>query len=164
MKLGLGIRKIAAMGLVVLASACATAEPGADLAATDRTPGFNQAMLDVNIALDRNLLRPAAQGYDAVTPTTIKHLLGNGFSHLELPGDFINHLLQGEIDPALAMLGRFRIRPSEAGDRFRSYARQERRRGGQLLRPAYCRTNHDPGCGGRHRRLRAEPDHLYWVR
>ncbi len=109
MKLGFGIRKIAAMGLVVLASACATAEPGADLAATDRTPGFNQAMLDVNIALDRNLLRPAAQGYDAVTPTTIKHLLGNGFSHLELPGDFINHLLQGEIDPALAMLGRFTL-------------------------------------------------------
>lgn len=109
MTLSDGIRKIAVLGMVVAVSACATAGPDAELAATDRTPGFNRAMLDVNIALDRTVLRPVAQGYDAVTPTTIKHLIGNGFSHLELPGDFINHLLQGEIDPALATLGRLTL-------------------------------------------------------
>ena len=66
-------------------------------------------MLDVNLVLDRNLLRPVAQGYDFATPALVKHLLGNGFSHLDLPADFANYLMQGEIDPALEVLGRFTI-------------------------------------------------------
>ncbi len=90
-------------------AACATADPQAELSATDPHEEFNRTMLDFNLALDRNLLRPAAQGYDFVTPALFKHLLGNGFSHLELPGDFINYLIQGEINPALETLGRFTI-------------------------------------------------------
>lgn len=103
------VRKLGALALVVVLSACATAEPGADLSATDRTQGFNRQMLKVNLALDKAVLRPAAQGYDAVTPTLVKHLLGNGFSHLDLPGDFVNYVLQGEVKLALATLGRFTI-------------------------------------------------------
>jgi phospholipid-binding lipoprotein MlaA len=103
------IRGCAALALALTVSACATADPQADLSATDTHPGFNQRMLDFNLALDRNILRPAAQGYDIVTPTTIKHILGNGFSHIDLPADFVNYLLQGEINPALETLGRFTI-------------------------------------------------------
>jgi len=103
------IRRSAAMALTVAVAACATAEPGADLSATDPHEAFNQRMLKFNIALDRNVLRPAAQGYDFITPATIKHMLGNGFSHLDLPADFANYLFQGEIDPALETLGRFTI-------------------------------------------------------
>lgn len=103
------VRRVAAFALVATLSACATAEPGADLSATDRNTGFNRKMLDVNLALDKNVLRPVAQGYDIVTPTLVKHLLGNGFSHLDLPGNFINYLLQGEINPALETLGRFTL-------------------------------------------------------
>lgn len=103
------VRRVAAFALVAALSACATAEPGADLSATDRNQGFNRKMLDVNLVLDKNVLRPAAKGYDVVTPALIKHLLGNGFSHLDLPGDFINYLLQGEINPALETLGRFTL-------------------------------------------------------
>ena len=102
-------RRIAALTLVISISACATAEPGADLSATDRNQGFNRAMLDFNMALDRNVLRPVSQGYDFVTPTLVKHLLGNGFSHLDLPADFVNYLLQGEINLALETLGRFTL-------------------------------------------------------
>lgn len=100
-------RPLAVVALLGL-TACATADPS-DLSATDRHPGFNRAMHDFNVGLDRNLLRPAAQGYDFVTPTLFKHLIGNGFSHLELPADFVNFLLQGEVDPALETLGRFTI-------------------------------------------------------
>ena len=100
-------RCVAATGLLALA-ACATAEPG-DLSDTDKTTGFNRAMHEFNLALDRNVLRPAAKGYDFVTPALFKHLIGNGFSHLELPGDFINYVLQGEVDPALETLGRFTV-------------------------------------------------------
>ena len=90
-------------------AACATADPQAELSATDPHEEFNRTMLDFDLALDRNLLRPIAQGYDFVTPALFKHLLGNGFSHLELPGEFVNYLIQGEINPALETLGRFTI-------------------------------------------------------
>ena len=103
------IRRCLALATILGVAACATADPQAELSATDTHEGFNRKMLDFNLALDRNVLRPAAQGYDVVTPTLVKHLLGNGFSHLELPADFINYLLQGEIDPALETLGRFTI-------------------------------------------------------
>jgi len=102
------ISRCCAAVLVLALGACATADPN-DLSATDRHTGFNRAMHDFNLAMDRNVLRPAAQGYDAVTPTLFKHLIGNGFSHLELPADFVNFVLQGEVDPALETLGRFTI-------------------------------------------------------
>jgi phospholipid-binding lipoprotein MlaA len=103
------VRGCLAFAAVLGVAACATADPGAELSATDTHEGFNRNMLDFNLALDRNVLRPAAQGYDFVTPALVKHLLGNGFSHLDLPGDFANHLMQGEIEPALETLGRFTI-------------------------------------------------------
>jgi phospholipid-binding lipoprotein MlaA len=103
------IRRIAAMALALAIAGCATADPQVDLSATDTHQAFNQRMLDFNLALDRNLLRPAAQGYDFITPATVKHMIGNGFSHIDLPADFVNYLLQGEISSALDTLGRFTI-------------------------------------------------------
>ena len=102
-------RRCLALAAALGVAACATADPQAELSATDPHEGFNREMLEVNLALDRNVLRPVAQGYDFVTPALVKHLLGNGFNHLDLPGDFANYLMQGEIDPALETLGRFTI-------------------------------------------------------
>ena len=104
-----GVRRCLALAAVLGIAACATADPQANLSATDTDEAFNRKMLEVNLVLDRNLLRPVAQGYDAATPALVKHLLGNGFNHLALPRDFINYLIQGEIDPALETLGRFTI-------------------------------------------------------
>ena len=103
------IRRCLALVAILGVGACATADPQAELSATDPYEEGNRKMLDFNLALDRNVLRPVAQGYDVVTPTLVKHLLGNGFNHLDLPADFVNYLLQGEIDPALETLGRFTI-------------------------------------------------------
>lgn len=103
------MRRLAGLLAALSLTACASADPQADFAAADPFEGFNRNMHDVNLFLDTNLIRPAAQGYDFVTPTTIKFLIGNGFSHLDLPGDFANHLLQGEIKPALRTLGRFTL-------------------------------------------------------
>lgn len=108
MRLMRAVRGLAAAALLAALGACATADPD-DLSATDKVSGFNRAMLDVNIAMDKAVLRPAAQGYDFVTPTLFKHLIGNGFEYLELPGNFINFVLQGEVEPALETLGRFTI-------------------------------------------------------
>ena len=103
------IRRCIVLATVLGLAACASADPRAELSAADPYEDFNRTMHAVNLALDRNLLRPVAQGYDAVTPELVQHLIGNGLSHLELPGDFANHLLQGEADPALNTLGRFTI-------------------------------------------------------
>jgi len=103
------IRRGLALAAILGVAGCAAAGPRADMSATDTHEGFNRNMLDFNLALDRNVLRPAARGYDFVTPALVKHLLGNGFSHLDLPADFINYLLQGEFTPALETLGRFTI-------------------------------------------------------
>lgn len=109
MSLTVAIRRWTAMSAALLLAACASADPQADFAAADPLEGFNRNMHDVNLFLDTNLVRPAARGYDFVTPATIKFLLGNGFSHLDLPGDFANYVLQGEIKPALRTLGRFTL-------------------------------------------------------
>jgi phospholipid-binding lipoprotein MlaA len=109
MKLFDAIRRGAALAMVLSAAACATADPQADFSATDPHEGFNRKMLDVNLALDRNVLRPVAQGYNYATPTLFKHLIGNGFNHLDLPADFANYLIQGDVDTALEVLGRFTI-------------------------------------------------------
>jgi phospholipid-binding lipoprotein MlaA len=103
------VYRLAAVALMIFVTGCATAGPQADLSATDTHEDTNRKMLEANILLDRNILRPVAQGYDAVTPTTIKHVIGNGFNHLDLPADFLNYLMQGEITPALETLGRFTI-------------------------------------------------------
>ncbi len=103
------VRRCLALAAILGVAACATADPQAGLSATDTREGFNRNMLEVNLVLDRNVLRPVAQGYDFVTPALVKHLLGNGFNHLDLPADFVNYLIQGEIDPALETLGRFTI-------------------------------------------------------
>ncbi|HUS55967.1 MAG TPA: VacJ family lipoprotein [Thermohalobaculum sp.] len=103
------IRRGAVLALALAVAACATTDPNADMSASDPYRGFNEKMLEVNLVLDRNVIRPAAQGYDYATPTTIKLLLGNGFSHLDLPADFANYLLQGESEMALETLGRFTI-------------------------------------------------------
>lgn len=102
------IRRISAAAVLAGLTACASTEPG-NLSATDTSPGFNRAMHDFNVAVDRHFFRPAAQGYDIVTPTLFKHLLTNGFSHLTLPADLVNFVLQGEVDPALETLGRFTL-------------------------------------------------------
>ena len=103
------VRRCLAFAAVLGVAACATADPQAGLSATDTQEGFNRKTLAFNLALDRNVLRPVAQGYDIVTPALIKHLVGNGFDHLDLPADFVNFLIQGRIEPALETLGRFTI-------------------------------------------------------
>lgn len=97
---------ILSIGLV---ASCAAEGPRDGLAATDRYEPTNRVIHNNNVRLDRYVLRPVAQGYDYVTPTLIQHLIGNGLNHLELPGDFANYLLQGDVESSLDTLGRFTL-------------------------------------------------------
>jgi phospholipid-binding lipoprotein MlaA len=103
------VPKYLALASVLTLSACASAENQADLSASDPYEGFNRKIHETNVALDRTVLRPVAKGYDLVTPKVFRFLLSNGFNHLDLPGDFANYLLQGNIESAMETLGRFTI-------------------------------------------------------
>jgi len=100
------VKWTAAVVTAALLASCTAEGPRTGFAATDDAEPFNRAMLDANIRLDTYVLRPAAQGYDLVTPLLIQELVSNGLSHLQLPADFANHLLQGDFDRGLDTFGR----------------------------------------------------------
>jgi phospholipid-binding lipoprotein MlaA len=99
-----------AIALALLgASACTAVDPDADFAAADANESLSREFHDFNVGLDTAFVRPAARTYDKFTPEVVQHLVTNGFSHLTLPRDFANHLLQGKVKPALETLGRFTL-------------------------------------------------------
>ena len=90
---------------VLLLSGCAGTPKNPD----DPWEGFNRANFAFNEGLDRHLLKPVAQGYDAVTPTPVRAGVGNFFGNL---GDLwigTNNLLQGKPGQAASDIGRFVI-------------------------------------------------------
>lgn len=93
----------------ILVTACTSMGPRDGLAAADKFEPTSRFFHENNVRLDRFIVRPAAQGYDLVTPKLVKHLVGNGLGHLELPGDFANYLLQGDVDNALDAFGRLTL-------------------------------------------------------
>lgn len=90
-------------------SACASTGPRDGFAADDKYETTSRFFYNGNKRLDTFLIRPTAQAYDLVTPTLVKHLIGNGFSHLDLTNDFANYLLQGDVDRSFETLGRFTL-------------------------------------------------------
>jgi phospholipid-binding lipoprotein MlaA len=90
----------------ILLGACAATDPGAGPAGMDPYEETNRAVHRFNLELDRAVLNPVADAYGAATPELLRLLIRNGLSTLALPGDFINHVLQGEPMPALRTAGR----------------------------------------------------------
>jgi len=99
------MRLAATIAVAVSLGACAT--PQQDELVADPYEDFNRTMHGFNKGVDTVVLRPVAQAYETVTPALFQHLFGNAFSHLSLPGVFVNQVLQGETDAALETLGRF---------------------------------------------------------
>lgn len=72
----------------------------------DPIEGFNRAMYGFNDAVDTVLIKPVAQGYDAVLPTPVRTGVTNFFGNI---ADFfigVNNLLQGKPKQAVSDLGR----------------------------------------------------------
>lgn len=67
----------------------------------------NRALHGVNKAVDTVALRPASKLYGAVTPEPVQGMVTNGSSNLGLPGDAVNHLLQGDPGASVRTVGRF---------------------------------------------------------
>ena len=102
-------RLLAPLLLGIMVSACSAPGPRDGFAATDDFEPASRFIHGQNVRLDRYVLRPVAKSYEFVTPTLIQHLIGNGLSHIDLPVDFMNRVLQGEAKASLRVLGRFTL-------------------------------------------------------
>ncbi|MEL6265539.1 MAG: MlaA family lipoprotein, partial [Pseudomonadota bacterium] len=101
-------RRVAALGLALLLTACASS----DQVATDPADPYeatNRTFHEFNVTLDENVLRPVAQGYDVVAVGPLKLMIGNGLNHLRLPVHFVNYALQGDARMVGRTLSRFTL-------------------------------------------------------
>lgn len=99
------MRALLAVALAVLASACATV-PGPPHA-QDPWEAYNRGAYAFNDALDRAVLKPAAQSYAEGVPAFAQEGVMNFFENLQDLGTGLNNLLQGKFAEGGSDLGRF---------------------------------------------------------
>ncbi len=68
---------------------------------SDPWEGYNRTMYDFNKSADRYLIKPLAQGYQAVTPDLVEQGVHNFFSNLGDLTSLVNSILQLKPDSAL---------------------------------------------------------------
>ncbi len=100
-------RSVAAGAAILLAfvlTGCAAESAGPE---NDPYEPFNRDMFDVNMALDKAVMRPVARGYLSVVPEPARTGVHNVFVNLNEPVVFANLLLQGKLENAGGTLVRF---------------------------------------------------------
>jgi phospholipid-binding lipoprotein MlaA len=110
--------RCAALLLVVaLHAGCATAQPSPGSAPAVAAPrseadpweGFNRQVFAFNEGFDRVLLRPVAEGYQAVLPELVRTGIGNVFDNVRDAWSAANHLMQGDPGRTVEMSARFLV-------------------------------------------------------
>jgi phospholipid-binding lipoprotein MlaA len=78
-------------------------------AETENDPfeGWNRAMFSFNQKADNYVLRPVAEGYQAITPAPVRKGVSNFFNNLGEPITAVNSVLQAKPDKAARSLTRF---------------------------------------------------------
>ena len=92
------------LATVILMSGCATTSTS-DV--NDPLEGYNRSMYSLNQTFDKAILKPVAQGYNAVIPEPISWGISNIFSNLNEITVIINDLLQFKFAQAADDAGRF---------------------------------------------------------
>ena len=100
--------------LLILTAGCATAPNPADREAVaefallnDPAEPTNRAVFAANRGLDGAVLKPVATVYRDFLPTFFQDRMNDLLDNLRSPVIFVNDLLQGEVDRAIATLARF---------------------------------------------------------
>ncbi len=96
-------RALAMIAMLAFLSGCASTYNNPQ----DPYEGYNRAMYKFNDTLDKAVIKPVAQGYDAVVPEPISWGISNFFSNLNEITVIINDLLQGKFQQAAHDAGRF---------------------------------------------------------
>lgn len=90
--------------LSLLVGCASTTAPKAD-----PWEGLNRSTFAFNEAVDKVVLKPIAQGYEAVTPQFARSGVSNAFSNVGDVGNGLNNLLQGKPAAAFSDLGRLLV-------------------------------------------------------
>jgi phospholipid-binding lipoprotein MlaA len=96
------MRLIFALLACVLMAGCATTRDN-----PDPWEGFNRKTYAFNDVLDRNVMKPVAQGYQRVTPPFVQEGVNNFFDNLEDVATSLNNFLQGKPKQGFSDAGRF---------------------------------------------------------
>ena len=102
------LKKIAALSIVLLTSACATNIHKNDLDA-DPYENVNRKIFTFNDNVYENIFFPVAKGYRKVTTPFIRERVNSFVANVDEPVSAVNHLLQLKPLPALKNLTRFVI-------------------------------------------------------
>jgi phospholipid-binding lipoprotein MlaA len=93
--------------LVVAGAGCATPPPADDpeavqafIETNDPYEPFNRAMFEVNLLLDKAILKPIAFVYKEGVPTVVRDMIHNAIDHIRTPVTLANDLIQGEWERA----------------------------------------------------------------
>ena len=99
---------LAAVALTALA-ACGPAVLPRQGVVNDPSEASNRAMHDLNVAVDRAVVRPVALGYGQVVPEPVRAGLSNASENLDQPLYVVNNILQLRLDDALQNTFRFLV-------------------------------------------------------
>lgn len=94
--------------LVFFLASCASAPVPADYI-YDPFEETNRQIHKFNKAVDTMALAPAAAAYGAIVPEEVRDAVDNSANNLALPGQVVNHVLQGQIPNALQTTARFAL-------------------------------------------------------
>ena len=89
----------------IFVSGCATT----NAPKADPLEGLNRATFAFNDTLDAALLKPVAQGYQAVTPAFVRAGVSHAFTNVGDVASAVNSLLQGKPTEAATSAGRFLV-------------------------------------------------------
>jgi len=106
-------------GFLFFAGGCAVVPPSSDPEAVaefieinDPAEPANRTVFEINRGLDSAILKPVAKFYRDSTPQFFQDRINHALANLRAPLIFINDLLQGELDRAMATLARFLVNSS----------------------------------------------------
>ncbi|SHI50951.1 phospholipid-binding lipoprotein MlaA [Shimia gijangensis] len=101
-------RPALALAFVLGVAGCATEQVNLSTGGIyDPYEDNNRRTHQFNKDLDRLVVAPMSNGYGKSTSDGLREVFGNFASHLALPNDVINNVLQGELDAAVQNTGRF---------------------------------------------------------
>ncbi|HAF55311.1 MAG TPA: ABC transporter [Thauera sp.] len=94
---------VAALAAALLAGCATTGNPD------DPLEGYNRAMFSFNDQVDKIVVKPAAQVYEAVLPSPVRTGVGNVLGNLGDPWIALNNMLQGKFAEGMSDLMRFAL-------------------------------------------------------
>jgi phospholipid-binding lipoprotein MlaA len=97
------------LALASLLAGCASLPPGRSPDPQDPFERYNRAAFSFNDAIDRVILKPVSQAYNAVMPSFVQRGVTNFFGNLSDAPTAVNDLLQGKATMAATHLGRLAI-------------------------------------------------------